>query len=333
MSEGLGTITKLQPVIIILAVVIGIVLGQFSFASSDGSELLMEFFLMALLFFAFLGIDVRDIAKAFGNRKFTATALTLNFIWTPIFAVLLGYLFLSDSLDMRIGLLMMLVTPCTDWYIVFTGMAKGNTALSTSILPLNFIVQVIMLPLCLFLYLGTTTSFDIGPVLFGIAFVLIIPFVLANAVKILMRRAGKEERLTETVSSHGDNLQLLFLCLAIVVMFASQGKMLVEEPELLVKMLIPLGVFFLVMFIISQVVAKRLKFSHPDSVSLTMTTLARNSPLDLAIAVIAFPFNPLIALVLVIGPLIELPVLALVANVLLRIDPRRKKENVQNDAE
>jgi len=191
MSEGLGTITKLQPVIIILAVVIGIVLGQFSFASSDGSELLMEFFLMALLFFAFLGIDVRDIAKAFGNRKFTATALTLNFIWTPIFAVLLGYLFLSDSLDMRIGLLMMLVTPCTDWYIVFTGMAKGNTALSTSILPLNFIVQVIMLPLCLFLYLGTTTSFDIGPVLFGIAFVLIIPFVLANAVKILMRRAGK----------------------------------------------------------------------------------------------------------------------------------------------
>jgi len=61
--------------------------------------------------------------------------------------------------------------------------------------------------------------------------------------------------------------------------------------------------------------------------------LARNSPLDLAIAVIAFPFNPLIALVLVIGPLIELPVLALVANVLLRIDPRRKKENVQNDAE
>lgn len=328
MSEGMSTITKLQPVIIIIAAVAGILLGQFDSVSGVSGDLI-EPFLMVLLFIIFLKIDIRDIGRSFRNTRFTAASLAINFIWTPIFAVLLGILFLGDSMDLRIGLLMLLVTPCTDWYLVFTGMSKGNVALSTSILPLNLVIQMVLLPVYLFLFLGTGSSIDMGSMLWSIVYVLVIPFVLANIIKILVGRTHLRERVDNVLDDQGDNLQLVFLCLAVVVMFASQGRMITENPILLVRMLIPLGVFFLANFIIAQYAGRRMGFDHADNTSFTFTTLARNSPLALAIAVAAFPENPLIALVLVVGPLIELPVLALASNVLLRM--RANQESADRD--
>lgn len=316
--DGIGVLTKLQPVLIIVAALAGIVLGL-NTSISDGSGMLIEPFLMVLLFAIFLKIDVRDIGKSFRNTKFTAISLIINFIWTPIFAVLLGVLFLGDSMDMRIGLLMLLVTPCTDWYLVFTNMSKGNVPLSTSILPLNLVIQMVLLPVYLFLFLGTGSSLDMGAMAWSIVYVLVIPFVLANIVKLIVAKAGKSENLKGMLERHGDDVQLLFLCLAVVVMFASQGQMIIDNPILLVKMLVPLGIFFLVNFLIAQFVGRKMGFDHPDTTSLTFTTLARNSPLALAIAVAAFPNDPLIALVLIVGPLIELPVLSVVSNVLLRM--------------
>jgi Arsenite efflux pump ACR3 and related permeases len=319
MSEGLSRISKLQPVIIIVAAVIGIILGQNMFLS-DNMGILIEPFLMVLLFFIFLRVDIKDIGKSIKNVKYTGTSLLINFVWTPFFAVLLGYLFLGDSMDMRIGFLMLLVTPCTDWYLVFTGITKGNVPLNAAILPLNLVIQVLLLPFYLFLFIGTgSSSFDMGSMLMGIVYVLVIPFVLANVVKFLVACTKKKEKSQEILDNHGDNFQLFFLCLAVVVMFASQGDTIVENPILLLKMLLPLGVFFAVNFIIAQIIGRRLHFSFDDTTALTFTTLARNSPLALAIAAAAFPESPLILLVLVIGPLIELPVLSLVSSILLKM--------------
>jgi Arsenite efflux pump ACR3 and related permeases len=183
MAEGLSRISKLQPVIIIVAAAIGIILGQNLFLS-DNMGMLIEPFLMVLLFFIFLRVDIKDIGKSIKNVKYTGTSLLINFVWTPFFAVLLGYLFLGDSMDMQIGFLMLLVTPCTDWYLVFTGIAKGNVPLNAAILPLNLVIQVLLLPFYLFLFIGTgSSSFDMGSMLMGIVYVLVIPFVLANLVK------------------------------------------------------------------------------------------------------------------------------------------------------
>ncbi|MDR0888136.1 MAG: arsenic resistance protein [Candidatus Methanoplasma sp.] len=326
MGEGLGTVTKLQPVIIIAVAIIGVVLGQLVFFK-DNLGVLMEPFLMVLLFLIFLKIDVQDIGKSFRNVKFTLTSLAINFIWTPFFAIGLGLIFLGD-IDMRIGFLMLLATPCTDWYLVFTAMTKGNVPLSTALLPLNLVLQVVLLPVYLFLLIGTNSSFDMGPILMSIVYVLVIPFVLANIVKFIIVRTKAKEKFLSVMDTQGDNLQLLFLCLAVVAMFASQGEMIVDNPVLLIKMLIPLGIFFIFNFILAQIVGKSLKYPFPDTISLSFTTLARNSPLALAIAVAAFPDQPLIALVLVVGPLIELPVLSLVSHVLSHM--RVKRENEQN---
>ena len=120
------------------------------------------------------------------------------------------------------------------------------------------------------------------------------------------------------LSEQGDNLQLLFLCLAVIVMFASEGKNLLENPLLLAQMFIPLLIFFAVLFFVAQIVGRLMKFPKRDIAALNMTTLARNSPLSLAIAVVTFPAQPLVSLALVIGPLIELPVLSVIAGILKR---------------
>lgn len=102
-------------------------------------------------------------------------------------------------------------------------------------------------------------------------------------------------------------------------MFASQGSYLVNNLNMVYTLIVPILLFFLITFLLGRIISRLFRFTYEDSVSLNFTTLARNSPLSLAIALTAFPGQPLIAMALIIGPLIELPVLALLSQVLLRI--------------
>lgn len=114
--------------------------------------------------------------------------------------------------------------------------------------------------------------------------------------------------------------QIVLLALAIVAVFASEGKTITQRPQLLVHLLLPVLLFFGSNLALAFVVSKWLKTGYANFVSLSYTTLARNSPIALAIAVAAFPGEPLVALALVVGPLIELPVLALISQFMLWIE-------------
>lgn len=310
----MNLIGKLQPVIIITAALLGLLLGAVTPFGSVSSGLI-EVFLMLLLYILFLSIDLKQIKKSFTNVRFTLSAVIINFVFTPLFGYLLGKVFFPGSLDIRIGLLMLLVTPCTDWYLVFTGLSKGNVELGMSILPLNLILQIVLLPVYLLVLIGSEVTMDVGSLVSSVAIVLVIPFVLAYITKLITKNS---EKFKSFLSEQGDNLQLLFLCLAVVVMFASEGKNLLDNPLLLAQMFIPLLIFFVVLFFVAQIVGRLQKFPKKDIVALNMTTLARNSPLSLAIAVVTFPEQPLVSLALVIGPLIELPVLSVISGILKR---------------
>ena len=114
-----------QPVSIMAAAFIGLALGVWT-AFGNWSGSLIEPFLIVMLFFVFLAVDGSRLREAFSDRRFTGTALIVNFVWTPLFAILLGYAFFSGNLDVRFGILMLLVTPCTDWFLVFTGVGLVN---------------------------------------------------------------------------------------------------------------------------------------------------------------------------------------------------------------
>jgi ACR3 family arsenite efflux pump ArsB len=310
---------RFQPLIIIGAAFVGLVSGYYSVFSflKDNAAGFIEAFLMALLYFVFLSVDLRGLRNSFRHFKFAFSSLVINFIWTPVFAFILGWFFLGD-IDLRIGFLMLMATPCTDWYLVFTGLAKGNVELGASILPMNLVLQVALLPVYLLIFFGKSVQFDAQSIIASIVMVLLVPFALARASKALAAKTGAIWA-QKKIFSRGEFFQLIFLCLAVIAMFASESEPLIANPRVLLTMLIPLAIFFVVNFLLALFVSRWLKFPFRDTVALNMTTLARNSPLSLAIAVAAFPDHPLILLALVVGPLIELPVLTAASSVLLKM--------------
>lgn len=315
---------KFQTVIILLTVVIGLLLGQFIFFEQYAESFIIPFLLL-MLYGLFLTIPLQHLKDAFKNRKFLNTSTVINFLWTPVLAWGLGAVFLSYHPALWIGFIMLMVTPCTDWYLMFTSIAKGNVPLSTSVLPINLILQVVLLPIYLFIFAGTIESIPLSTIGESIVLVLVIPFALAHLTRYALRK--KEVFLNKKLVPFFAATQIIFLSLAIMAMFASQGNYLINNLEVISVLIIPVLIFFAVNFVLAQTVGKAMKFSYEDTVSLSLTIIARNSPVSLAIAVIAFPDQPLIALALVIGPLIELPILAIVSQLLLLL---RKKWTVSN---
>ena len=185
-------------------------------------------------------------------------------------------------------------------------MAKGNLNLSFSILPINLILQIVLLPIYLIIFFSTSNSMNYYELAYSILIVIVIPFILAQLTKYILKNKTKiNEKITQLFSKY----QTIFLAIAVFGIFNSEG-------------FIPLILFFIINFILDFIVAKNMKFNYENYTSLTMTTLARNSPLALAIAVNSFPESQLILIGLVIGPLIELPVLYGISKLLLAIKKR-----------
>lgn len=313
----MGLFEKLYTLLIAASVILGLLVGNIGGVESFADHAILPL-LMVMLYVTFLQIPMKDMKRSFANRKFTVASIAMNFVLTPVIAWLLASVFLADSPALALGFFMLMVTPCTDWYIIFTGLAKGNVALSTSILPLNVILQLGLLPLYLYVVSGSTGVVDFRLVLESIVLVFVLPFVFAYGSRryLLKReRAGLLDRFS--------SFPIVFLCLAIVAMFASQGSLLLSNLDLLATLIVPILAFFFITFIAGRVVGNRLAFGRANTASLNLTTLARNSPTALAIAMTAFPHEPLIALVLVIGPLIELPLLSLISHAIVWIDDRK----------
>ncbi|MEW6491672.1 MAG: bile acid:sodium symporter [Cyanobacteriota bacterium] len=311
---------KFQSLLVIATIFIGLALGQITWFSENAVYLIVPA-LMVMLYGVFLNISFSRLTNAFQNYKVTGLSLGVNFLWTPILAWGLGAIFLRDIPDLRVGLIMLMVTPCTDWYLIFTSIAQGDVALATALLPWNLLLQVILLPIYLLIFAGKLVNIDAAVLLESVVFVLVVPMLLAFISKLLIQHQNRIlHHLIRKIAAN----QLLFLCVAIAAMFASQGEILIAQPELLLKMLLPVLIFFVINFWLGQIVGRLAHFSYEEVVCFSCTTLARNSPISLAIATSTFPERPLIALALVMGPLIELPVLVAVSQVLLLLRPRKR---------
>ncbi|MDR1617274.1 MAG: arsenic resistance protein [Syntrophomonadaceae bacterium] len=287
----MSVLAKLQPVFIIFSAFLGIFLGKTSVNIEQRAGGFIEIFLMSMLFFVFLGVDIREITKSFTNLKFSLPALAINFLWTPVFALLLAGIFFPARVSLQIGFIMLMVTPCTDWYLIFAGLAKGNVTLGASVLPLNLILQIILLPVYLFIFMGQAVSFDFKIIGQSIILVLVIPLAGANIVKILIREAGrfapkssreplnglrklaaraaeKSKKYFDLLREKNDDIQFILLCCAIVSMFASQGSVLLANLGVFTKLLFPLMVFFIINFLIASLTGKKLQLPFQNTVAL-----------------------------------------------------------------
>lgn len=306
-------VEKLEPTILIFAIVIGLLLSRISFLA-DNTGNLITLFLCLMLYGLFLEVPLKNLKKSFKNIKFTFTSIIINFIWTPLFGYFLGNLFLNGNIDIFIGFFMLILTPCTDWYLVFTKMAKGDLNLSLSLLPINLILQIVLLPIYLIIFFSSSNSMNYIDLSYSLLMVIVIPFILAQITKLILNN-----NLKEKVTSIFTDYQIIFLALAVFAIFNSSVELLFDNLNSVLTIFIPLIIFFMSNTIIDLLLSEKINFTYEEYASLTMTTLARNSPLALAIAINSFPGRELIAIALVIGPLIELPVLYLVSRFVLYI--------------
>ncbi|ARE87194.1 arsenic resistance protein [Clostridium formicaceticum] len=221
----------------------------------------------------------------------------------------LSFIFFRDTPDVFIALIMDMVTPCTDWYLVFTGIAGGSIALSTTFLPWNLFMQFISIPVAIFLFAGTVV--EIQPYFFLESFlrVLLLPFIIAVLTRKIILYIKDENWFEQNILGRVGIFQSLFLMFAIMAMFASQGIILIENLGLVIRLIIPVTLFFIINFSVGQIIGRGFKLSYQEGTSLIFTILARNAPLALTIAVATFPDKPLIPLVLAVKSLIELPML------------------------
>ncbi len=315
-------VEKAQSFMILAAAFVGLALGHVPVVAQNAVSCILPL-LMLMLTAVFLHVPLHDFKNAFQFRRVALASLVINFAWTPLFAWLLGWLFLSDQPALWVGFLMLMVTPCTDWYLVFTGISKGNVLLSTALLPVNLVLQLLLLPVFLLVLAGAVFPLDWGLILESIGLVLLLPFFVANALRYLVARYRSDSWLEERVLPLVQSAQPLLLVMAIVAVFASEGQAITQRPQVLLHLLLPILLFFGTNLVLAFVVSKWLRSNFENFVSLSYLTLARNSPIALAIAVVAFSGEPLVALALVIGPLIELPVLALTSQVMLWIKRKR----------
>jgi ACR3 family arsenite transporter len=218
---------KLQSLWIVAAIFVGLTLGQAAWFSKNAVYWIVPS-LMVMLYGIFLNISLTRLTNAFQNYKVTGLSLGINFLWTPILAWGLGAIFLRDIPDLWVGLIMLMVTPCTDWYLIFTSIAQGDVALATALLPWNLLLQVILLPVYLLIFADKLVNINAVILLESVVFVLCVPMLLAFISKRFIQSANRDwHRFILKIAAN----QLLFLYVAIAAMFASQGKTLIERPE------------------------------------------------------------------------------------------------------
>ncbi len=197
---------KFQWLFMIAAIFVGLFLGQVSHVAETAAHFIIPF-LMVMLFGVFLQTPPKRLKEGFMNAKVVGLSLFINFLWTPLLAFGLSYLFFRNAPDVFVALIMDMVTPCTDWYLVFTAIAGGHLALSTSLLPWNLFMQLFLMPIYLFLFAGTMV--EIQPYIFLQSFVrvLLVPFIIAVIARNIALHIKGEKWFTVNILGRVDIFQ------------------------------------------------------------------------------------------------------------------------------
>ena len=184
-------VEKIEPIIIFFAIILGLAFSNVSIIAQNAGNLI-TLFLCLMLFGLFLEIPLNELKNSFKNVKFSLTSLIINFLWTPLFGYFLGTLFLKGNVDILAGFFMLILTPCTDWYLVFTKLAKGDLTLSLSILPINLILQIVLLPIYLIIFFSNGIALDYHQLAYSLLIVIVIPFIASQIVKLILKNDLKD---------------------------------------------------------------------------------------------------------------------------------------------